>query len=407
MTSEEQKPRARGLPSIQEAREARASGKSRWPSVRFWGYTALVLILGFILRWKWLEDDNSKVRAKLLADQRGVAVEIAPRWQALRDPIEQWVTSLAASPGAEVVDKEALASWDFRAMHGIYLRLRVEDAKTAEAIRQGARDSLRDAFTACLTRVNNPHPTEEDKDGAKVARTPCKRTRDCPKQQFCNEQDHCAPAAQPYNLRLAYRTMFFLTDEWMNEVKESGELRLHAFRVGFDDTIKDDMPLAVDMIAKAQYFMVVLDETPPEGLPKDEASAADPAARKASPAELVQSVAHAARVGVWRLSDKKLVMRVRRDAGGSLIGLPPNVDPKTMAAAMRQANSCALALAVRQAMGDPNAAAKLPDHDAPAPPPTSSASAPPPSSSANAPPPSASASPSSAPHAPPKKLNDR
>jgi len=48
----EQKARNRGLPSIQEARDARAEGKTRWPSTKFWGYSALILAVSFILHWK-------------------------------------------------------------------------------------------------------------------------------------------------------------------------------------------------------------------------------------------------------------------------------------------------------------------------------------------------------------------
>jgi len=51
------------------------------------------------------------------------------------------------------------------------------------------------------------------------------------------------------------------------------------------------------------------------------------------------------------------VLRVRREAAGELIGGTPSVDEDVMAARQRQANSCALALAVRQAIGDRTAAA--------------------------------------------------
>ena len=70
----------------------------------------------------------------------------------------------------------------------------------------------------------------------------------------------------------------------------------------------------------------------------------------------MQGVQHFARVAVWRLSDDKPILRVRRDAGGELMGASPDVDGDVLNARARQANSCALALSVRDAMGDTSAA---------------------------------------------------
>src|SRR5580692_10822332 len=102
------KARNRGLPSIQEARDARAEGKTRWPSPKFWAYAGLVLALGAILHWKWSDSEVERTRQKLLADQRGVAAELGPRWLPLRDRIEGWTTALAKDPGAEVIDHDAV-----------------------------------------------------------------------------------------------------------------------------------------------------------------------------------------------------------------------------------------------------------------------------------------------------------
>ena len=73
-----------------------------------------------------------------------------------------------------------------------------------------------------------------------------------------------------------------------------------------------------------------------------------------------RALQHFARIGVWRLTDGKPVIRVRRETAGTLIGNPGNVDPSVADARQRQANSCSLALAVRQAMGDTNAAGAPP-----------------------------------------------
>jgi hypothetical protein len=338
---DQEKPRARGLPSIQQAREGRAEGKGRMPSPKFWAYAALILAIGFILRWKWSDAEVEHTKQKLLADQRGVAAELGPRWFPLRQRIEGWITALAKDPGPEVVDRDALSKWDFRTRAGLYLRLRVEEAQSPEDIRKGVRDSLRDGFTACLMRVPNPIATVGKE---------CKRTRDCPAREFCNEQDHCSPPAQPFNLRVAYRTMQILSDEWVRDVQAAdSELRTRLYVTNFEDAVRDDLRLAAELLQQAQYLLVVLDETPP-GLE------ATGVGKPGAVTEAVQGVPHAARVGVFRLSDDKVLFRVRRESGGDLIGITPQADPEVLAARQRQANSCALALSVREALGDTGAA---------------------------------------------------
>ena len=74
----------------------------------------------------------------------------------------------------------------------------------------------------------------------------------------------------------------------------------------------------------------------------------------------ISSAAHKARVCVWRIEDAKKVVSVRRDAAGSLVGGPVPADLTTRIARQRQANSCALALSVREALGD-DSAARVPE----------------------------------------------
>jgi hypothetical protein len=338
------KPRNRGLPSIQKARDDRSEGKSRWPSPKFWAYAGLVLAISAILHWKWSDTEIERTKQKLLADQRGIAAELGPRWFPLRDRIEGWIAGLAKDPGPEVVERDILGKWDFRTRPGIYLRLRVEDAQTPDDIRKGARDSLRDGFTACLLRVPNPSAT---------AGKECKMNRDCPSREFCNELDHCSRPAQPFNLRVAYRTMHILTDEWVRDVQASdSELRTRLYVTNLDYALRDELPLAAELLTQAQYLLVVLDETPK--------GAAPPAADAGSFEEVVQALPHTARVAVFRLSDEKVLLRLRRESGGELIGIPPQADADVLAARQRQAQSCALAMAVREAMGDTSAAVAPP-----------------------------------------------
>ncbi|WP_240806717.1 hypothetical protein [Polyangium spumosum] len=290
-----------------------------------------------IIQWKWSQGRVESDRSGVLAKQRAVIVELGPRWFPLRDRIETWTVELAKDPFTDVVETEILKSWSFRDKPGIYLRLDAEQATSAEVLRKAANDSLRDGFTACLFTVENKN---------QLSGKECKLTRDCAVGEICNELDRCAPPAQPYNLRVAYRSMRILSEDWVREVQEaSGELRLRALTSFFEDTVRDDIPVAVDLLTRAQYFVVVLDEAPPNleipaGMSKSEA---------------LRGVPHASRVGIWRLSDNKLVLRIRRTPDVELKMAGAQLDERVVNAQKRQALSCALANAVRDAMGDAEA----------------------------------------------------
>lgn len=331
-----QEPRERGLSSIAEAKRTR--GAIRWPSPKFWAYAGIILALSFIFHWKWSQGRVESARQALMAKQRAVAAELGPRWTGLRDRAERWTLELAKAPGAEVVDREALKGWDFRQMAGVYLRMRTDQATSPEEIRKGAQSSLRDAFTACLVRANNPNT---------LAGKECKRTRDCEQGEYCNENDRCSRPVQPFNLRVAYRTLRVLSDDWVRDVQEANEMGVRAIDGTFEDIMRDDLPLAAELLTRAQYYLVVLDE-PVEGAP-------------GKSTEELLAAPHQARIGLWRLSDDKLVLRLRREASAELRGGMPVVDPEVTAALQRQSNSCALALSVRQAMGDASAAAVAPE----------------------------------------------
>lgn len=362
-----EEPRTRGLQAVEQAREART--KMRWPSPKFWGYTGLAMAVAGIIYWRRSQAEMDSERQSLMAKQRAVKVELGPRWDPMRDKIESWTIALANDAGAEHVNRDALKALDFREKPGIYLRLRLDDAKSPEAIRKNAKDSLRDAFTSCLMRIPNPNP---------LAGNECKRSRDCAQGEFCNEMNRCSRPAQPFNLRVAYRTLNLLSDEWVRDVQEANtELRLRLLATSYEDAIRDDIPQAVELLTRAQYFLLVLDEVP-------QGKEAPKAAVNVSAAEALQAVVHPARVSVWSLSDGKNLLRVRREAGGQLLGAPPDVGPDVLEARQRQANSCALALEVRTAMGDTDVAS-APPSDGAAPPATGSASADPaPSTSASA-----------------------
>lgn len=326
--------RPRGLPSLAKSKNDRVAGKVRYPSPKFWGWAAIVLAVTGIVHWKRSQAEVESTRSTLLAQQRSVVTELGPRWFPLRDKIEKWTIDLAKDPGAEVVEKNILESWKFLDKPGIYLRLDIEQASSSDALRKAANDSLRDGFTACLFRAENKN---------QLVGKACKRTRECEKEEICNELDRCAAPAQPYNLRVAYRSLRILSEDWIRDVQEaSGDLELRKYVLFFDDAKQDDFPVVIPFIEKAQYFAVVLDE-PVENLSIPQGS---------SKSEALRSVKHASRVGIWRVSDGKLVVRLRRTPDVDLMQAGAQLDERVVLAQQRQALSCALAGAVRTAMGD-------------------------------------------------------
>lgn len=345
MTEKDKEERVRGLKAVQEHRESR--GKMRWPPAKYWGWAGVVLLLMSIFHYKRSLGELEHLRAQLLGKQRFVKTEIEPKWTPLRDKLEGWTQSLAKGPAEDVVDTAALNGWSFRDKKGVYVRLRSEDAETPESIRKAAKDSLRDAFTACLAIAPNASP---------LAGKECKKSSECARGEHCNEQDRCSKPAQPFNLRIAYRAFAVLNDEWVREVQEGNELMVRALGGTFDDLVRDDMPMATDLLREAQYFLVVIDEkaeNEPAPLPGTD--------KTSKPAETRQALQHFARIGVWRITDDKLVVRLRRETAGQLLGASGALEPDVAEARQRQANSCSLAIAVRQAIGDTNAATVPPN----------------------------------------------
>jgi hypothetical protein len=157
-------------------------------------------------------------------------------------------------------------------------------------------------------------------------------------------------------MRLAYQALRVLTPEWSDELHEaSSELEVKAFERTLERVAEDDVPIAVRMMQRAKFFTLVLDEDPKSGLPE----ALDD---EETEEQRAQRVVHRARVGIWNLSSGKQLLRLRATAGGRLVAVGKNVprDPRIVAAQNRQANSCALALAVKEALTGESQLAALP-----------------------------------------------
>lgn len=357
-----------GLKAIEQSAEAR--NKRVRPPLRVAVWFGLIVAVATVLRWRCTLSEMDEDRTKLMAKQRTVEAELGPKWYPLRDKLEKWANETAAlppsnGPGDEVVDEGELAAFDFRSKPGLYFRARVDEAKTPKDVREAAKRSLRDGFTSCLMRGAEASPVKGKE---------CQKTRDCERGEFCNELNHCGPPTQPYNMRAAYKTLNILSEEWIADVQETtNDLRLELLIRSFEDSTADDLPLAADLLTRASYFLVVLDERPPtRPLSPEEIDAGK---NDADDVDALDGKTYPARVALYRIADGKLLMRVRREPNAELIGGASPGDSRVAAARTRQAQSCGLGLEIRKVLGDtvPTAIPNLDEPPSPAP--TTSASA--------------------------------
>lgn len=335
------KPRPpRGLASIAEARELRAS--RAWPAAsgKFWLWSLIAIVAMTIFYWKKTQSENDAFRARILAKQRAIAADHGAPFFSLRDRAERWTADLAkGSFEPDLIApslKEAGGKGDLALFKrpGVYLRVTREDARSPEGIRAAARGSLRDAFTSCL--LHTPHLTKHQGQA-------CRVSKECPAGHLCNEADICAVPAQPFNLRLAYHGLRVLGDAWVRSVQSSGDgasdtLVLRRYEMDIDSALSNDIPVVTDLLRKAEFFLVVVDEVP-EGFkaPPD-----------GSLGQAIQGEPHPARVALHDLKTGELLLRLHRTVDVTIPTIPG--DAETMDAQRRQILNCALAQEVRAAL---------------------------------------------------------
>jgi hypothetical protein len=337
-------PRTRGLPSLNEARAERRRafifGRVRVRAMppQFWLWVAVV-VGGFLVVYFRIEQGKlESAKGGVMAKQRAVAQSLGPKILPFRDKIERWTKELAGAYPGDF--KASEASFDeISKQPGVYLRLRQSNALSAPKIRKAAASSLHDGFTSCFfVRKPDDDPTRGHK---------CTRLADCDPGLLCNEYDVCVPPPRPYNLRLAYRALRVLSTEWTDEVHEApSELAVTAYGRDLDAVTKNDVPVAIEMLSQAEYFTLVLDEDPPEGLPSELPDAGE------THEERVQRVPHFARAGVWKLANDEPLLRLRTEAKATVVPVGERVvrRQETVAAQQRQANGCVVALAVKRAL---------------------------------------------------------
>ena len=300
----------------------------------FW----LWVVVGFtafgVIYWRVHQGRLESRKSAVMAKQRAVAVALGPKIQPFREQVEGWVRELAADgPGDFIAPGARLAG--LREAPGVYLRLRQANAKSSKEIRSAAQRSLLDGFTSCLFVSPSSLPTEGPS---------CRVTSDCEPGLLCNEWNVCAPPPRPYNMRLAYRALRVLSSEWTDELHlADSELGVSAYDRDLDSVAKHDVPVAVEIMSKARFVTLVIDEDPAGGLPPAEPESTE------SAEERLQRLPHFARVGIWDVESRTPLLRLRAEASGDFVAVGGRkvTDPAIAAAQARQANSCSLALTVR------------------------------------------------------------
>lgn len=319
MNQQQSRPKP-GLKAIYDGREGRHRGRfSRLtPRIMLFVVSSFLLIVlgyGFVSKRTL---DNAK--GELLAKRRAVETTLGPEWFPLRDKLEKLTTDTAKDWPGDWVDVEGARQFEFRTVPGIYLRLRVAEARDVESLRKSARLSVKDGFTGCIMKTTNLAAMR-------------------------GEADAGLGSEQPWNLRQAYASTRVLNQDWADEVKASGDdLRLRVFQQQFDKATREEIPLAIDIVKRAQFFLLVLDEDSAEALSKTDAGVIT--------MEALQLVAHDSRIRLWNLKTGGEVARVKRrgEAGFRFVGEQALQDPEALEAMQRQVNNCALANRFKEAL---------------------------------------------------------
>src|SRR5258708_9882080 len=310
--------RGRGVPAILRAREDRAAGRYRWTMQA--GIVAGVCVVGGLVAHLLVEGHDLHVdRQTLLAKQRAVEATLGVQWPPLRARLEGDIVEAAKEFPGDHVDAEARKG-EFRTQPGLYLRLRVVDAHDVASIRRMAADAKKDAFAGCLLREPNERGLRGEIDGG-------------------------AFAEQPWNLGQAYAATFILTDDWTQSVKDADDdLRMRVLKAQYEKMVRDDIPLSIEIVKRAAFFLLALDEDSPDAVPFADGG------RTAE--ESLQLVAHPTRVLLFTLPDNKLILSLRRSGDARVIPAGERIvtDPEVRDAMQRQANNCALARAVETAL---------------------------------------------------------
>jgi hypothetical protein len=306
-----------GLKAIHEAREEqKPGGKYGRPSTGLYLF-GVSAILGSLVVYHYVSDYQLNAQKKdLLADQRAMKTTIGASWFPMRDELEAYVLDAAKAYKGDFLDSTAAQS-NFRSEPGLYLRMRVADAKDIASLRAAAAQSKKDAFTGCFLRESN-------------------------RAAAMGAPDAGAFPEQPWNLGQAYKATWILGDEWSQQVRDANDrMQVRLAQEQYEKASKLDMRTAAEVVKQSRFFLLVLDEDSPDVKTSADGGRVDEAA--------LQLVPHWSQVHVFDLRTKGDILRLRRQGAASFLGTSDQVmnDPEVREAMQRQVNNCSLADQVR------------------------------------------------------------
>jgi hypothetical protein len=318
--------RTRGLESIRAARVARKAGRTArlTPQVAGVGLFLLLATVG-IYRYVWSNQLETS-RKVLAGKQRATAATVGKEWSDIAERLEDWTLASAQVYPGDLRDPE-LTNWKFQHLPGLWLRVRMAEATRREDLQRVVKFSVRDAFVGCLlgeaaTPVRRAPASDDD------------ATNDFPEQ--------------PWNMKRAYQATHVLEREWLAELQlVNDDLRMRYLEKEFEKAERNDIPVAIEIIKKARYFLLLLDE--------------DVAAAKAEgDAGLMVSdltlIPHPVRIVLIDLQARRVMLRLRLASqgeyhmlasDGAILSASGVVSDETSRAVRRQVNNCDLASAVK------------------------------------------------------------
>lgn len=314
---------------------------------------AVALVVYFVRAERALRED----RARILKRLSGLKGEVADDFRKMRDQVEKWTVGAATAPYAgDLIDRDARAI-QWRERPAVYLRLRVEDAKTIDAVHANAKPVAVDSVAGCLLR---------------------------------------AKAGGPWPYGDLVTRIEMLGADYIKDVSSTtNDLRMRNLVFALDYYEKNDFPPLREGVKQAEYLVLVLDEDPAV-IPPTSATYGP----NATPAQRIAAVPHPMRLHVFYLVEGREILRVRRTPDVGVVQVQGDVIGPAAGVELRKAQAlgCSFANEALDAMGGSGlpsmAAGTLPPLSEPTPAASSSASASAtPSASAAPPAPAPSASP--------------